>query len=245
MTTIISHFYNEEYMLPWWLDHHSKIFDHGIMIDYKSTDNSRKIIQEMCPTWQIIDSRNELFSAKDCDEEVMAVESAIVGYKIALNITEFWVGNIKKLTAENNEQYLIPCVPMIDSIADEYEEPTDDPLIPQRLNGIDFTRGESFFDMRKARSLHRTDVVYSTGRHFKKWSTHDCCILWYGYSPFTEQIINRKLQIQNKIPEADKINQLGREHLIDRDQLLINFRNMQQHAQDLTSYIMPLYGDTF
>ncbi|MBJ3789276.1 glycosyltransferase family 2 protein, partial [Bacillus sp. OA1] len=41
--TIISHFYNEEYLLPWWLMHHTKIFDHGILINRGSTDRSVEI----------------------------------------------------------------------------------------------------------------------------------------------------------------------------------------------------------
>ena len=52
--TVLTHFYNEEYLLPWWLSHHKKIFDHGILIDYHSTDRSREIIKAICPTWEII-----------------------------------------------------------------------------------------------------------------------------------------------------------------------------------------------
>ena len=73
--TIISHFYNEEYLLPFWLKHHSKMFDHGILIDYNSTDRSVDIIREICPTWEIIDSRNELFDAVLIDKEVEDIET--------------------------------------------------------------------------------------------------------------------------------------------------------------------------
>jgi FkbM family methyltransferase len=40
MTTLIGHFRNEEYLLPWWLRHHVPMFDHGVLIDYSSTDAS-------------------------------------------------------------------------------------------------------------------------------------------------------------------------------------------------------------
>ncbi len=53
--TIISHFYNEEYLLPWWLEHHKKYFNHGIMINYASTDNSVSIIKQICPDWTAIE----------------------------------------------------------------------------------------------------------------------------------------------------------------------------------------------
>ena len=44
--TVLCHFYNEEWILPFWLKHHREIFDHGIMIDYNSTDRSVEIIRD-------------------------------------------------------------------------------------------------------------------------------------------------------------------------------------------------------
>ena len=35
--TITAVFYNEEYLLPWWLMHHKQYFDHGVLINYAST----------------------------------------------------------------------------------------------------------------------------------------------------------------------------------------------------------------
>ena len=75
MKIVLCHFFNEEHLLPWWLDHHKKIFDHGIMINYHSTDRSCEIIKEICPTWQIRPSRNEYFHPKDIDAEVMDIEA--------------------------------------------------------------------------------------------------------------------------------------------------------------------------
>ena len=43
-------FYNEEYLLPWWLMHHTKIFDHGILINRGSTDRSVEICKLLAPT---------------------------------------------------------------------------------------------------------------------------------------------------------------------------------------------------
>ena len=91
MKSIICHFYNEEYLLPWWLEHHKKYFDYGLMINYKSTDRSVEIINEICPEWQVVDSVNPEFSAAEVDDEVMYYEEQIPGWKIALNVTEFLV----------------------------------------------------------------------------------------------------------------------------------------------------------
>ena len=68
--TLVSHFYNEDYLMPWWLEHHKDMFDHGIMIDYSSTDNSVDIIKEICPHWEIRQSRNQFFGAREIDAEV-------------------------------------------------------------------------------------------------------------------------------------------------------------------------------
>ena len=67
--TILSHFYNEEYLLPYWLKHHRNYFDHGIMIDYASTDNSVDIIKTLCPNWRVVSSKNLNFEATSVDKE--------------------------------------------------------------------------------------------------------------------------------------------------------------------------------
>jgi len=54
--TLISHFYNEEFLLPYWLSYHSKIFDHGILVNYRSTDDSVQMIRELTPDWEIRES---------------------------------------------------------------------------------------------------------------------------------------------------------------------------------------------
>src|SRR5207247_662034 len=102
--TLISHFWNEEFLFPYWLRHHYAMFDRGVLIDYASTDRSRQIIQELAPAWEIRPSANKWFDARDVDEEVMAIEREFDGWKIVLNTTEFllcedlrqflhWMGN--------------------------------------------------------------------------------------------------------------------------------------------------------
>src|SRR6516164_5807036 len=51
--TLISHFWNEEFLLPYWLRHHLPLFDHGVLIDYTSTDRSVEIIHELAPHWEV------------------------------------------------------------------------------------------------------------------------------------------------------------------------------------------------
>ena len=92
--TVLTNVYNEEYLLPFWLEHHKNIFDHGIVVDYNSTDNSMDIIRKYCPTWEIIKTKNEAFGAIEIDKEFMELEKNISGYKIVLNTTEFLLSKI-------------------------------------------------------------------------------------------------------------------------------------------------------
>lgn len=52
--TVISHVYNEEYLIPFWLEHHKHMFSHGIIIDYNSTDRTLDIVREICPVIQLV-----------------------------------------------------------------------------------------------------------------------------------------------------------------------------------------------
>lgn len=80
--TLISHFWNEEFLLPYWLRQHYPLFDHGVLIDYASTDRSLEIIRELAPSWEVRPSANPWFDARDCDAEVMTIEREFAGWKI-------------------------------------------------------------------------------------------------------------------------------------------------------------------
>ena len=89
MRTLFSHFRNEEYLLPFWLRHHREIFDHGVLIDHRSTDNSCKIIRELVPDWEIVPTSLKNFDLLLNDSEIMTHENRHKGWKICLTITEF------------------------------------------------------------------------------------------------------------------------------------------------------------
>ena len=231
--TVLTHFYNEEYLLPWWLDHHKKYFDHGILIDYASTDRSVEIIKEICPTWTVVKSKNEFFEAKLCDEEIIDYESTVPGWKIALNITEFLVGDYSILTDKPNQYYIMPCCVMIDDTPDMPPNSTL-PLIKQKLNGMHYLEGSK--SIRRSRIIHNKPLyVYPLGRHFDKdHTTEDLVILWYGWSPFNETIIKRKLQIQSKIPQSDVARGYGTQHIVTEQQLQEQYTKLYLRSRDLS-----------
>ncbi len=220
--TIISHFYNEEYLLPWWLEHHKKYFNHGIMINYASTDNSVSIIRQTCPDWTVINSRNQFFDAKLIDDEVSDIESTVLGWKTCLNTTEFLVGDYSLMNNTPNQEITVPCFIMVD--AEPERSPIyGKPLIDQKYHGIHYHGRDPL--ARRPRLIHNKHRVnYPLGRHFSDFNTDKLKVLWYGWSPFNRKTLDRKLQIQNRIPESDKSRGLGSQHVTNEDKLNLVFR---------------------
>jgi len=84
--TVFAHVFNEELLIPYWLNHHKKMFDHGVIINYDSTDNTVNIINKICPTWEIV-TPTEPFGS--CINQIHNLETQHDGWKITLNISEF------------------------------------------------------------------------------------------------------------------------------------------------------------
>lgn len=215
--TIISHFYNEEYLLPWWLNHHKKFFDHGILIDYQSTDESCNIIKEICPKWLIIPSRNKYFDSAIIDKEVSRIESRVNGWKICLNTTEFLVGNYGILDNFNKKsQLLIGNYVFVDNHNTTLDHKK--PLYEQIHFGFHQDPRQAHNNLhigdRSLRSLHNFNIRYPRqgGRHFAgRESVQDLFIFYYGYLLNIHEMIKRKLQIQEKMSkqEFETLNKQG------------------------------------
>jgi hypothetical protein len=208
--TIISHFYNEEYLLPWWLEHHKRFFDHGILIDYNSTDRSCDIIRSICPNWSIVQSTNQYFDSAIIDKEVQHIESKISGWRICLNTTEFLVGDYSVLDnlINYNYQFFLGNYVFVDNTLTKLNPRL--PLYKQIQYGFheDSTIAARLLDLghRSLRSIHNTKISYPKqgGRHFiGPESIQNLFIFYYGYILNVDQMIQRKLQIQNKMSSRE------------------------------------------
>ena len=104
MRTLFSHFRNEEYLLPFWLRHHREIFDHGVLIDYHSTDSSCAIIRELVPDWEIVTTSLGDFDPILLDLEVMVQERRFEGWKMCLTTTEFLCAASLEVVEERVEE---------------------------------------------------------------------------------------------------------------------------------------------
>lgn len=232
MKTVITHFYNEEYLLPWWLNHHKKYFDFGILIDYGSTDRSVEICKQICPHWQVLPSGNQYFDAAQCDYEVMFYERQITGWRTVLTTTEFLVGNLDNLCVESQQpiQWLIPEVSFVCWEPDKQLDSNKE-LWEQISFGIPYTVPAL---SRRPRSLHNfNDLSYNIGRHYDKHNTESAVIFHYANAIYGQGMLNRRLQIQHKISENDKKQNLGWNH---------HYANQGLTAQNLELLVRGFYS---
>ena len=239
MVTCITHTFNESYLLRWWLSHHRDLFDHGIVIDYASTDNTVALVRELAPTWEVRQSRNSDFDAAACDAEVMEIEREIAGWKCALTTTEFlYCNNLPSLLDNIDTQGMngakIRPVAMVDM---QERHDIDSNVSLDRQCHTGFFGG--FMEPYKSRLIHRhVDGAYSVGRHYTGRTDiveypEDALLLWFGYAPWTPETRARKLQIQNRIPQADKNGGFGVHHIMDESALYVSWQEMVQQSSDL------------
>jgi hypothetical protein len=176
MITLISHFYNEEFLLPYWLRHHRNLFDHGIMINYQSTDASCDIIKELVPEWELINTRNTegWVYPDNIDREVMEIEEKLPlnTWKMALNTTEFiFHNNLRNyLTDFDNKHPGINGVRTNGLCPISKPEDKDKPADPSRhlilQETYDWVEGDGGTHIGRRRLLHRhSHGNYVTGRH--------------------------------------------------------------------------------
>lgn len=240
MRTIISHFKNEEYLLPWWLKHHLKMFDYGVMINHSSTDGSIDIIREMAPHWRIVNSRLNNFDAFLTDLEVMNYEMEVPGWKIVLNTTEFLLPSIslpsieQQLISKNLSGFSCTGFIVVDPSENNLYDKSKN-LIKQihwGFNDNNPISAEKRLAMNlgmnvpsRNRFYHRLETgMYQMGRHLSyhphsKIRTESVSVLHYAFAPWTEDFINRKLAIKNSLNPRDVKYGWGNQHLKSLEEL--------------------------
>ncbi len=256
MRTVICHFYNESYLLPWWLNHHKKIFDHGIMIDHKSSDSSSEIIRTITPNWDIFDTRLFEFDAYMTDLEVMNYEEQVSGFKIALNVTEFLMPSIPLAEIEGALLAMgrsgcaasgIICVDHNPLELPVFEKPLqsqkfwgyDDNLTLDQQRRVNL--GQSLIPYRN-RFYHNNKVgMYQPGRHNSyhqdsKIRINELMVFHYGYSPWNESFLKRKIQIKEKVSSDDLKRNWGIQHSKGYEELEVDFQKQIALSGDLNNH---------
>lgn len=220
-TTLLTNVFNEEYLLPFWLHHHKDMFDDIIIIDYRSTDNSIEICKSICPNCKIIETRNEYFDAENIDKEFMDIEKSIEGIKIVLNTTEFLIceTSINDIftDTENLYAYTVTAISPYSNTCYHINNHYD--LFKNLFNGD----VRYHYDRVGTRQLHNfPNGCYTIGRHSTSnvsTPTNKAHIVWFGFYPWNDRLINRKLQISQNIPQWDKDRGFGFQHLFSREKI--------------------------
>lgn len=215
---LITHFYNEAFLLPFWIEHHLPLFDHAVLIDYGSTDNSVDIIKRMAPHWEVRPSCNQYFIEPDIGKEVMLIEEEFDGWKMALNITEFILhpdlrSYCKELDDLGRKGIMTTGVIMVDRLEERSEYDLDYPLVTQKTFGyferdvIENPSTTGIAACSRSRLLHNhANGAYSYGRHTNYWTDRqdpELFLCWFGWAPF-DYVKERKMQIQHKVSDRQK-----------------------------------------
>jgi hypothetical protein len=96
-----------------------------------------------------------------------------------------------------------------------------------------------FMEPYKSRLIHRhVDGAYSVGRHYTGRTDiveypEDALLLWFGYAPWTPETRARRLQIQQRIPQADVQRGHGIQHMVTEEQLCITWQELVRQSEDL------------
>jgi len=233
--TVICHFWNNEWILPYWLRHHTRLFDHGILIDHGSTDNSVAVIRRFAPDWEVRPTQacKEAFIAADADREVMEVEEEVTGWKMVLNVTEFVLhhdlkGYIRALPPKVRGVTTSGVV-LVESPAARRTPLTDEPLFFQKTWGyFEYELGKRPEDygmpaVWRSRLLHDfPNGDYEVGRHVTRVPhIHDpnLFLVWAGWAPF-EALKQMKLAVQTRIPKSEFERGFSVQHFLPTEKAL-------------------------
>lgn len=262
MRVVISHFFNEEYLLPWWLQHHVPMFDYGIMINHSSTDSSVELIKKYAPNWRIVNSRLTEFDSALTDLEVSNFETELPpgSWKIALNTTEFLVPS-KPLEAIERallDAGRVGCscsgVVIVDGDPENvpvYYKPLvlqkfwgiEDNIISDKEPGGEDRRLDLGLDRYILRNrFYHSNVVgmYGPGRHNSfhpdfGFRSEDLFIFYYSFSPWTEETVKRKTQIKNRLKPADVARGWGTHHTFSPQEWEKEYKHIFSNARSLSS----------
>jgi hypothetical protein len=254
MRLVIAQFFNEAYLLPWWLKHHREMFDHGVLIDDHSTDGSADICRELVPDWEVVQAEYTPFETILRDFEVMKHESRFPdAWKIALNITEFLVtpslSALETLVLGKGQTAArLHAALMVDADPHLLPDPNR-PLVEQKNCGL----WEDRLDIRlplpeerrisfgSRRRIYHSYLVgaYEPGRHISNlpgqyWTTAEQgAIWWYAFSPWCEEFKARKLQIGATIADHDRKVGWGAHHHFTQEQMEEQWGAMRPHSRPL------------
>ena len=241
--TLFTEVLNGEPLLPYWLEHHRRIFEHGVIIYYPSEDNSLDIIRTICPDWEVVAPIKHLkYDCAGVDEEVMMQEAKHSGWKMALNITEFAVTQnlnavVRKVPPKTRCILPVDVAVMVDTpgTANDKLDPAV-PILQQKHHGL-FAKDYPLWRCRHSRQLHRgTHGQYDVGRHNSgvtpRATSPLLYVAWFAWSPYNA-IRDRKQAVKAQLSAIDLQVKRGWQHLVSVKEQDARFAKVSAVAYDL------------
>jgi hypothetical protein len=213
--TIISHIWNDSFLLPYFIRHYLPLCDRAVIVDYDSVDASRDIVKEMAPEWEFRQTCNRYYGAEANAAEIKEIEQEFSGWRFVANVTEFLIHEDLRAFLRDNEQpggrqaiwsYDVRAFEHPSEIAIPV---TDEPLYVQRRFGYHGA------DNRRGRMIHRADHGHFTcaGRHVSSLADQSkpdetLFVAWFCWAPI-RFLWHRRLAASTMSPATDKANGLG------------------------------------
>lgn len=240
---MVTHFFNEELLLPYFIRHHAGVFDEVILIDSGSNDQSRQIIDKQAPSsWRVVESGNpDVFDAWKMDEEVMREEGVLAtSWRMTLTTTEFVVhpdlrSELRTIEASNGTTLNAMQFPALKMVGDDTLALKRFPnLVEQRSQVLreDWVNAYSRFVHQLPKDAKG---YYSVGRHSMPGVPYVLSkqgyIAKWMYTPWPESI-SRKMQIGPRIPEQHLAQNAGIQHKLSSTDELgeVRDRAMREHG---------------
>lgn len=231
-TVLFSHFYNEELLLPFWIDQHRNMFDEAMLLNFNSTDRSVDIIRKRAPAgWKVYHWGSNFDFVKFRTDFMVNEKLYPDAWKIFLTTTEFLVHDdlSRLLTYESMpsafrfRSYVMvgdDSKPLVDNV----------PLLKQRssytvalfANEVFNVPAERFnasngVNYYYSRIMHSFDSMeYKEGLHegaefqVNRFSDEGF-IAKFAFTPWPETI-DRKIQIGSRIPKRYFENGMATHH---------------------------------
>lgn len=248
---LLTHCWNEELLMPGWVKWHRSLnLDSVTVIDHHSSDRTVDIIKTLAPDWKIIPSRLEWFAAGPLDHEVSEVEASLPtspeDFKLVLNTTEWlWTPNFKERLelawrqTPHIQAFGSRSVSLVDT------EPCDTLDWSYHVTGyIDYENG--VYNSRRWRYAHNQDYGhYHIGRHGVDlpWThTPEWLLLHWAFAPYPKNRA-RRLAIQTRMPEGDKLQGLGIQHIQTEESLTELYKSEVGRSFNLLDF--PLYREYY
>jgi hypothetical protein len=250
---LVSHIYNEELLLPTWLEWHKPLVDYMYLIDHSSTDRSVSIIKELAPEAKIITSWVPDYDASGVDRQVSEVEHLMKeevapDWIISLNTSEFlFTPNLReKLECLSTLAPDIQAFGMRSVVLVDKEENNSLDLLDHNWGYVDFENGVN--GSRRWRYIHNwLWGNYHLGRHGTAL-THTHCpellILYAQFMPFP-LCKERKAQQGDRRSDHDKAVGNGHQHgVCSTDSGLMQMYN-EEVARSFNLLDFPLYKEYY